>query len=246
MFAKPLQKEDSLPADHACAGCPVRGSAICSVLDCNQLAELRSLGSTISLGRGEALFHEGDPASRVFSLTSGSLRLYKLLPDGRRQVTSFLYPGDFLGIALGSECAFTAEALEKSELCCFPRKRFSAFGNRHPMLESELYRVASHELAVAQDQILLLGRKTAAERFATFLEQLASRSGDKIDGHTQTIRLPMSRSDIADYLGLTKETISRVIGLFRNHRLVRLERMNRIQLLDRERLQLVAAGALDA
>lgn len=222
-----------LPAGHPCQGCEVRDRAVCGVLDCNGLAHFKNLGWTVKLGPGQALFHQGDPATRVFTLTTGSLKLYKLLADGRRQVTGFMHPGDFLGISIDDEHAFGAEALEESQLCWFPRNRFDDFVEEHPAMERELYLMAAHELAAAQRQMLLLGRKTATERLASFLLSVSERS----DGDPNLVRLPMSRADVADYLGLTKETVSRVLSAFRRDRLIRLQTLDRIEILDREALE---------
>src|SRR6185369_1552627 len=155
---------DPLPAGHPCQGCEVRDKAVCGVLDCGRLERFRNLGWTLKLAPGQSLFHEGDPATRVFTLTTGTLKLYKLLADGRRQVTGFLHPGDFLGISIDDEHAFSAEAVEHSQLCWFPRARFDDFVEDDAAMERELYRMAAHELAAAQQQFVLLGRKTAAER----------------------------------------------------------------------------------
>ena len=235
---------EPLPAGHPCQGCEVRSLALCAVLDGDHLARLRSLGWTLKLAPGQTLFHEGDPATRVFTLTRGTLKLYKLLADGRRQVTGFLHPGDFLGISVDDEHAFSAEALEQSQLCWFPRSRFDDFVDEHSAMERELYRMAAHELAAAQQQFVLLGRKTAAERLASFLLLLSERAGRSAAECCGTIRLPMSRSDIADYLGLTKETVSRVISSLKRDRIVRLDSLDVVEILDRGRLELVSeAGA---
>ncbi len=225
--------------------CPVKNSAVCAVLDCGELAELRSLGSSTFLKEGETLLHEGDAARYVYSLTHGSLKLYKLLPDGRRQVTGFLYAGDFLGVSIEPSYSYTVEAMEEAALCCFPRERFDAFATKHPALEHELYRLAAHELAAARQQIVLL-RKTAAERCASFFDELAGRSENATSVPARFLDLPMSRSDIADHLGLTKETISRVLALFKSRRLIRLHSQNRVEILDRKWLGLIGSGAVDA
>jgi CRP/FNR family transcriptional regulator len=179
----------------------------------------------------------------VFTLTRGTLKLYKLLADGRRQVTGFLHPGDFLGISVDDEHAFSAEALEKSQLCWFPRARFDDFIEDHMPMERELYRMAAHELAAAQQQFVLLGRKTATERLATFLLLLSERRELSNGVAAGMVRLPMSRSDIADYLGLTKETVSRVISALKRDRIVRLESLDVIQVLDRGRLEQFSEAA---
>jgi CRP/FNR family transcriptional regulator len=234
---------ERLPSGHPCQGCEVRDKAVCGVLDCDNLAQFKSLGWILKLGTGQTLFHEGDPATRVFTLTSGTLKLYKLLPDGRRQVTGFMHPGDFLGMSVDDEHAFSAEALEDSKLCWFPRNRFDDFVEEHGSMERELYRMAAHELAAAQAQMVLLGRKTATERLASFLLLLAKRA-ESIPGRTaDLVKLPMSRSDIADYLGLTKETVSRVFSSFRRDRLIRLRLVGEVEIIDSQGLEQLAEGA---
>jgi CRP/FNR family transcriptional regulator len=232
---------EALPSGHPCQGCEVRDKAVCGVLDCGKLAQFKSLGRTLKLDSSQTLFHEGDPATRVFTLTSGTLKLYKLLPDGRRQVTGFIHPGDFLGMSMDDEHVFTAEAVEDAILCWFPRNRFDGFVEENGSMERELYRMAAHELAAAQQQMVLLGRKTATERLASFLLLLAERA-ERVPGRT-SVRLPMSRSDIADYLGLTKETISRVFSIFRRDRLIRLRAADEVEIVDREGLEQLAECA---
>ena len=228
----------SLPSGHPCEQCEVRGQALCSVLDCSALADFRRLGPTLRLAAGETLFREGDPASRVFTLTKGSLKLYKLLADGRRQIVGFKFAGDFLGISVEDEHRFTADLLEDTEFCSFPRRRFAAFLEDHPALECQLYRFAAHELDVAQEQFVLLGRKSATERLASFLLYLANRTQQQT-----LVELPMSRNDIADYLGLTKETVSRSLSTFRARRLMRLRTMHQVEILDRPGLERAASLA---
>ena len=233
----PAQRNDfALPDGHPCLGCDVRSRALCGVLGVDELTGMKTFGWTIRLGPGQTLFHEGDPATRVFTLTSGTLKLYKLLADGRRHVTGFMHPGDFLGISVDDEHAFTAEALEDAQLCSFPRDRFDNFVETHPQMERELYRMAAHELAAAHRQMVLLGRKTATERFASFLLCLADRTAAVAD----KVHLSMSRSDIADYLGLTKETVSRVLSALKGSRVIRLAAMDEVELLDRQRLEQIA------
>jgi CRP/FNR family transcriptional regulator len=165
----------NLPTGHPCEDCPVRPITICRRLDAPTLASLRSLGTPQKLDPGQPIFHEGDPVRRVFMLTLGSLKIYTLLADGRRQITGFMFPGDFLGVSIDDEYAFTAEALVKSELYWFTRDAFDRFVEANPKVERELYRLAAHELAAAQSQMVLLGRKTAAERLASFFLFLAER-----------------------------------------------------------------------
>jgi CRP/FNR family transcriptional regulator len=237
MLAPAKRHLEDLPAGHPCEGCEVRDKAVCGVLDCADLATFKNLGRTVKLSPGQVLFHEGDPVTRVFTLTRGTLKLYNLLADGRRHVTGFVHPGGFLGISMDEEHVFSAEALDDAQLCWFPRSRFDGFVDKHSPMERELYRIAAHELASAHQQMVLLGRKTATERLASFLVVLAGR------GASRFVRLPMSRSDIADYLGLTKETVSRVLSAFRRDRLIRLQAIDEVEILEREGLEDVARCA---
>lgn len=237
MHAPAARNLKPLPTGHPCQGCEVRDTAVCGILDCDNLEQLKNLGWTLKLAPGQALFHEGDPVTRVFTLTRGTLKLYKLLADGRRQVTGFMHPGDFLGISVDDEHAFSAEALEPAQLCWFPRNRFDDFVEQHAPMERELYRIAAHELAAAQEQFVLLGRKTATERIASFILRLSERS------NANTVHLSMSRSDIADYLGLTKETVSRVLSALKRERVIRLDALDEIRILDRAMLQELAESA---
>ena len=234
-----------LPAAHPCHGCAAREMAVCGVLQEGELATFKALGGHHQMSAGQPLFHEGDPATQVFNITRGSLKIYKLLPDGRRQVMGFMFPGDFLGISISDEHAFSAEALEPTHMCRFARTRFDDFVEERPDMERRLYSLAAHELAAAQAQMVLLGRKSAAERLASFFLDLAGRAQRLGNTPVTTIDLPMSRVDIADYLGLTKETVSRVLAQLKQKRLIRLVTLNRIEILDREGLDAIAQGLTD-
>jgi CRP/FNR family transcriptional regulator, anaerobic regulatory protein len=246
VLAPAARYDSELLPTHPCSGCAVRRLAVCGVLDCDKLAALRRLGNHSRLSPGQPLFHEGDDADRVYTVTRGSLKLYKLLPDGRRQITGFMHAGDFVGTSFDNEYAFTAEALEHTQLCSYPGKRFDEFTQTNPELERELYRLAAHEAAAAQQQFVLLGRKTAAERVASFFVGLAQRTEKRKGLASSTICLPMSRSDIADYLGLTKETVSRVISMMKSQRLIRSDKAASVEILDRQGLEELAAGDRDS
>lgn len=226
-----------LEPGHPCFDCEVRSIAVCGVLESMALRDFKQSGITVHFDAGETVVFESDVAASVYSLTSGLLRLSKLLPDGRRQIAGFLFPGDFLGITMEEEHAFTAEAVAPSTLCRFPRSRFDEFVAAHPTLESRLYAVAAHELAAARQQLVLLGRKTATERVASFLLMLAGRCSWKLEGD---IILPMSRADIADYLGLRIETVSREITGLKTSRIIRLTGRQSLQIVDRARLEELA------
>lgn len=158
----------------------------------------------------EVLVSQGGAAEHVFTVTEGVVRLYRLLADGRRQVLGFALPGDFLGLSLLDVYGFSADAVTDTKVCRFPRKAFVAYVDQRPHLMRRLHEFASHELSLAQDQMVLLGRRAADERVAAFLISLRDRL--RRLGHTSpNLPIPMSRQDIADYLGLTIETVSRTL-----------------------------------
>ena len=229
-----------LPAGHPCHDCRVRDQALCSVLECKALAEFKGLGSTLRLRTGETLFREGDAAERVFTITKGSLKLCRLLADGRRQIVAFKFPGDFLGISVDDAHKFTADVIEDTQLCSFRRDRFANFLAEHPGLQRQLYQFAAHELGAAQQQFVILGRKTAEQRLASFLLLLADRTARSGTPGTGFLDLPMSRGDIADYLALTKETVSRLFSALRAQRLIRFHTLHRVEILDRPALEKAA------
>ena len=233
-----------LPRDHPCYACEVRRVSMFYALQCGELSELRSLGTVRELSSDAPLFHQGDDADFVYTMASGSLRLYRLMFDGRRQITGFSLPGEFLGISVDERHEATAEALEPSRIWSFPRARFDDFVAANPVLKSSMLDVARKELAAAQQQFIVLGRKTAMERVASFIIYLHDRF-ERITGHPMDhVSLPMSRADIADYLGLTKETVSRVIGQLRNSRVIRLETLTCVQILNRPALDALADGEI--
>lgn len=204
-----------------CSLCAARHLSVCNVLAEDGLRRLSALSDSETFSTGEILVREGDPATSLFNITAGSVRVYKLLPDGRRQIVGFLFPGDFLGLATGDRYAFSAEALTGGSACRFQKKAYRKLLVEQPDLEAALLDRASHELQAAHNQMLLLGRKTAVERLASFLADLAARDR-RAGGGGRIIHLPMTRAEIADYLGLTTETVSRVTSRLKTRGVIRL------------------------
>jgi CRP/FNR family transcriptional regulator len=229
-----------LEQSHPCVDCTVREHAVCGALESAALRIFKENGPALHYEAGETIAFEADQAANVYSLTTGMLRLSKLLPDGRRQIAGFLFPGDFLGITMEEKHAFTAEAVAPSTLCKFPRRQFDAFVIEHPALERRLYAVAAQELAVARQQLVLLGRKTATERLASFLIMLAGRCHSMCVGGD--INFPMSRGDFADYLGLRIETVSREISALKAARVIQTTGRQSFRILDNDRLEQLAEG----
>ena len=225
-----------------CEDCEVRDLTLCAPLDDTEMAKLCTILHAVQVDVGGTIVEEQEPAEYVFNVTGGCIRLFKLLPDGRRAITGFLFPGDFLGLISQDVYAYSAEALTSTMLCRFPRRKLEALFESMPKLERRLLGMASNELAAAQEQMVLLGRKTAGEKLASFLSLLSARQKARhVDANP--IILPMSRSDIADYLGLTTETVSRTFTQFKTKGFLSLQAQGRVLVRDEEALQDIAEGA---
>lgn len=225
----------------ACSTCGARALSVCGALGEADLRRLDQLAERMTLRADETLTREGDPARHLFNITSGSVRVFKLLPDGRRQIMGFLFAGDFLGLTAGDAFAFSAETIEPVTVCRFKRDAYRALVKDSPALESALLERSNHELAAAHNQMVVLGRKTAQERLATFLLELPSKDPARFDGPNH-VRLPMSRSEIADYLGLTIETVSRVLTKLKTQGLIRLAALNDVVVVNPAALRRIAEG----
>ena len=175
-------------------------------------------GIQMVIGKGEELFAEGDDAEFFYQVVSGAIRSYKLLSDGRRQIDAFHLRGDILGLEAGGEHRFSAEAIGGATVIAYRRSRLSALVDDDAAFRDRIMTATLRSLERAQAHMLLLGRKTAQEKMATLLLDMAERLS-RDDEHFD---LPMQRSDIADHLGLTIETVSRTLTQFVRSGLIRL------------------------
>jgi len=174
-----------------------------------------------SLKAGDTLFYEGDPVDWLYQVKSGVLRLTRVLEDGRQQVIAFGFPGDIVGFPSDGLHHTDCDALVDTRLQPYRRSALDS-GERNPELHSVLLNAALHEISAMQDHFMMLGRKSAAEKVASFLCVLTNRIGKHVDGYQQ-VRLPMSRSDIADFLGLTTETVCRTFTQLRKSKIIEIE-----------------------
>jgi CRP/FNR family transcriptional regulator len=230
-----------------CAVCEARVCSVCSAISAADLERLSAVATSFTVEPGRTFIEEGAPAEFFFNVTAGTAKLFKLLPDGRRQITGFASLGTFLGLAVSTIYSFGAEALEPMRLCRFQRARMRDLLEDFPALERKLLEVAASELVAAQEQMLLLGRKTARERLASFLVNRAASLCPLAPDCTRrpkTLRvpLPMTRSDIGDYLGLTIETVSRTLTRFRVERLIDIPNASEVVILDGPALESLATG----
>lgn len=227
---------------HPCDTCASREYSACAPLNADEQKRLVSIMQTVEIEPHKTIFEETEPANHVFNVTGGAIKIYKLLSDGRRQVTGFLFPGDFLGLTHNESYAYSAEALTATKLCRYPRGKLETLLIEMPKLERQLLGMASHELAAAQDQMMLLGRKSARERLVSFLLMLSDASVR----HGQPgnpVPLPMNRTDIADYLGLTIETVSRTLSQLKRQGVIELRDEKHVHLVKPEALRGIAAGS---
>ncbi len=218
-----------------CEACSARTISICKVLPHPELRRLADCGSVKSYAPGEHLIREGDASNNVFNITDGMVMLFRLLSDGRRQVLGFLLKGDFIGLTAGAEYDIGVLAMTRVQVCRFPRLPFRRLLLETPLLEQELLARASDELLSARTHLTLLGRKTAMERVCSFLLHLADREA-RLGGAPDLLFLPMTRTDIADYLGLTTETVSRSMSF--------LKRLKAVQLLDHGAVRILQRSQL--
>lgn len=175
---------------------------------------------------GAYLYYEGDNVEWLYQVTSGVLRLTRLLADGRRQVIAFGYPGDIVGFPSADIHHTDCEALTEVRLQPFRRSALES-GEGDPELHKALLQAALREISSMQDHFMMLGRKSASEKLASFLCVLTERVGKDL-GAYRTITLPMSRSDIADFLGLTTETVSRTFTQLRKSKIIAIENIHTI------------------
>ena len=231
-----------------CAQCDIRHTSICACLNGEQRRQFEDIVIPKQTAPNTTILWEGDPAVFRFNVTSGAVKLHKLLPDGRRQIVGFVFAGNVLGLGLDNTYAYSAESIGEVGLCRIERRQFDRFANRSREFKRRLLAQATMELTLARDQILLLGRKTPIERIASFLIRVAARQFDTLQ-HTddsevidEFTSLPMPRLDIADFLGLTNETVSRTLTQLRTARIIRLIGNNRFQIVNQNILENLAAG----
>ncbi|MCL4144698.1 UNVERIFIED_CONTAM: hypothetical protein GTU68_040111 [Idotea baltica] len=195
--------------DFKCSHCPIRQRAVCAHCDTDELEALESIKTYRSFEAGETIFWRGEPLDYVASLVHGVAALSKTLEDGRTQMVGLLLPSDFMGRPGREEIEFDVTATTDVMLCCFERKPFEKLIANTPHLTQRIMELALDELDAARDWMLLLGRKTAREKIATFIEMMARRSITTDNSNGIVIPLSMTRDQIANYLGLTLETVSR-------------------------------------
>ncbi len=215
----------------------------CSASECTlgSCPLLHELGVSKTYSPNSVVFFEGDDAAHYFLITSGVLRGCKLLEDGRRQINRFIFAGDLIGYSINPKYTFTVEAVTPVTLVALRRSAVENRVEASPCLHSAIMKSVLSELDEMQDQLVTLGRMNAEERVSRFLCLLAERSASMPAGLARDdlaqIEIPMCRNDIADYLGLTIETVSRVLSRLKADGKIAMPSCNRIVLTGRDRLK---------
>jgi CRP/FNR family transcriptional regulator len=228
------------PSVEPCVDCSVRQFSLCAALDRAELGELEHLGRHVHFASSETVFAQEEMTTSFYNLLEGVMRLYKLLPDGRRQIVGFALPGDFLGMTISARHSFSADAIAPVVVCRFSRAAFGRYAEDKPHLLRRINELAVRELSQAQDHMVLLGRRSAEEKVATFLIGWRDRLA-RLNDQTRTVPLPMSRQDIADYLGLTIETVSRTFTKLERDGVIEIL-PGSVRLLDPARAEALAAA----
>ncbi|WP_299821099.1 Crp/Fnr family transcriptional regulator [uncultured Jannaschia sp.] len=224
-----------------CRACEARHRGICGALDANELLRLGRRSSRHEHGAGTTLVAVGDRPEHCSNILSGVVKLSKLLADGRQQVVELQFAPDFLGRPFAEQSDVLVEAATDVRLCSFPRLALEAMMADAPALENRMHRQALRQLDDARDWMMTLGRKNAAEKVASFLLMIARHVRPQDDGYSSRFDLPLSRSDIADFLGLTIETISRQLTRLRKDGTIGIERARHVTVQDLEALKRAAA-----
>ncbi len=228
-----------------CETCGSRVAGLCRPLDIAALDEMSGETDRFTLPARATVFREGDPAGRVFTLISGTAKLTRLLPDGKQQVVGFRYAGDIIGYTTKDTYPFDAEMLTDAQLCRLDRTRLAGLLERYPALEHRLLDLCVQELAATQEQLVTVGRLTAEARVAAFLMSLvAARRRRGVVG--RLLEMPMTRADMADFLGLTLETVSRTLTAFRRRGWIREPAHQRVELVNLPALTSLAEGTADS
>lgn len=225
-----------------CADCGVRDRALCAALDDEALAALNSIGRKRRVTAGETVVWEGDDNIACANVLDGVLKLSTSTSDGRESIVGLLYPADFLGRPYAPSADYSVTALTDAELCIFPRGPFEAVLGREGPMERLLLERTLAELDRARRWMLLLGRKTAAERVASFLLDVDRRMS--VGCATEDgFDLPLTRGQIADLLGLTIETVSRRLTALKRDGVIALQGTRGVAVRDRARLEVIAEGS---
>jgi len=222
-----------------CAACPIRHRAVCARCDSDELARLEQMKYYRSFQVGQPVIWSGDRMEFVGSVVTGIASLTQTMEDGRRQMVGLLLPSDFVGRPGRATAAYDVTATTDLVMCCFRKKPFEDMMAATPHIAQRLLEMTLDELDAAREWMLLLGRKTAREKIASLIAIIARREaalGSRRARGMLTVTLPLTREEMADYLGLTLETVSRQISALKRDGVISLEGNRHVSIPDIDRL----------
>lgn len=223
-----------------CQFCAVHDLAMCAPLHDESLKEFERIKHRESFPSGATIFHEGRPREKIYTIVSGSVRLVKTLNDGRRCITGFAFPGDFLGFVDSGPHILTAEALTPVVVCAFNRLTIDAYFREHPVVRDRIFDMVKYALQRSYENQLILSRLAPVEKVARFLHGMVLRM-EYNRLKSQPLTLTMNRTDIADHLGLTIETVSRCFSKLKVQGVIKLVSVNEVEIVDKTALKQIAA-----
>lgn len=224
-----------------CRNCKIREETMAGELSPDELDRLDAIMISRKFEPHNVILIEGEDAAVFYNIYEGVVRLLKILPDGRRSVVGFLFPGDFFGFSVKGAYEYTAEAVTRVKMCCFQKVKIEKLFDEIPKLERRLLGKMTEKLLSSHSQLADLGRKSPKERLARFLLDLSKV--ESLRKPAGAFQLPMSREDISDYLGLTVETISRTLSSFAKDGLIKVDQFKTITLLKPKELHNLSEGA---
>ena len=204
----------------------------------DELQVMDRAGAPLHLQPNQTIFTEGEPVDCAYKVVGGAVRLCKHLPDGRRQIAQFLFPGDYFSFVAIGDHGFSAEAIGDVSLLAFRLEQVERLCRQDQNLRARLFEILSQRVRDIQNHLTAVGRQTAKERVAAFLLLLAERMS--MDG--TRIEVPMNRQDIADHLGLTMETVSRTLSLLKGTHIIAVPDAHWIELKNLDALHVLAEG----
>ena len=223
-----------------CATCEIRSYSFCRCLKNDQLNIFSKISSEKEFKNKQTVFLQEEESKNLYNITQGNIKIYKLLRDGRIQIIGFLYPGDFFGSYKKGKYNYSAESIGNVKLCVFKQEVLDNYLEKNMNLAKELLHMTSHELTLAQDRIGVLGKLNANQRMAAFILNI-SKQRARIGWQDNPISLPMVRQDIADYLGLTLETVSRELTKLKTSNLIKVLSSSQIYLRDKASLSVISS-----
>jgi len=231
-------------AKEKCSTCPIRHRAICARCDDDELAVLEGIKTYQTYKAREPILWRGDTLTHFSSVVGGIASLTKSMEDGRTQMVGLLLPSDFIGRPGRTTVEFDVTATTDVTLCSFQRKPFEKLIAEVPHISQRMMEMALDELDAAREWMVLLGRKTAQEKIATFLQMLVRRASHP-DIKSDTVELPLTRDEIANFLGLTLETVSRQLSVFKKEGIVQFTDRRHFTVVDMQALHMATGDDAD-